>query len=273
MTSRSRFRVTTWPGAPVPVPPVVHAASIGLRHDGWLQFEPPWSEAPIPDELFVRELLDLEVDDDDAVVDFLRMYGVITVVPEHMLIWTVDTPTPRPGEHAIHVGEIRLYLQVARALVKHWRAYSAKKNPMKGWAAEGFDKVSLALGQHVWSTPAEAKQLAWTFFEAHMNSALRGYHARVEVSWLGGSPGTWTGYGQPTLGLYGALCLQLLNVVAEELPVQTCANETCGRSFVRQQGRAEYGQYRTKGVLYCSPQCAHMQAQREYRRRNRKGNQ
>ncbi|MGX1762922.1 hypothetical protein ACWIG5_39560, partial [Streptomyces lydicus] len=61
--------------------------------------------------------------------------------------------------------------------------------------------------------------------------------------------------------------LQLYNHLAEDATIRTCANETCGRDFVRQRGRAEYGQNRTSGIKYCTRECARAQAQREHRRR------
>ncbi|MFD9123567.1 hypothetical protein [Kitasatospora sp. NPDC059571] len=63
--------------------------------------------------------------------------------------------------------------------------------------------------------------------------------------------------------------LQLYNHLAEGAAVRTCANHNCGRDFVRQRGRANYGQHRTTGVKYCSRECARAQAQRDLRRRRR----
>ncbi|MFD0078681.1 hypothetical protein ACFVIY_40555 [Streptomyces sp. NPDC127166] len=63
--------------------------------------------------------------------------------------------------------------------------------------------------------------------------------------------------------------LQLYNHLAENATIRTCANETCRRSFVRQCGRAEYGQNRTSGVKYCTRECPRAQAQRELRRRRK----
>ena len=99
-----------------------------------------------------------------------------------------------------------------------------------------------------------------------MNLGLEPYKVRVEFH----------GYGDdysaevPTPDLYSAMALQLFNLVVEDLPIRRCANERCGRRFVRQIGRVEYGQWRTEGVKYCTNTCARAQAQREYRRRIRK---
>ena len=69
--------------------------------------------------------------------------------------------------------------------------------------------------------------------------------------------------------VYSVAFLQLYNHLVEGAAVHQCANERCGRAFVRQRGRAEYGQHRTTGVKYCSRECARAQAQRELRWRRK----
>jgi hypothetical protein len=63
--------------------------------------------------------------------------------------------------------------------------------------------------------------------------------------------------------------LQLYNHLVEKAEFRQCANEPCGKTFVRQRGRAEFGQHRTSGILYCSRDCARAQAQRQLRRRRK----
>jgi hypothetical protein len=63
--------------------------------------------------------------------------------------------------------------------------------------------------------------------------------------------------------------LELFNHIAASEVYRRCENETCRRVFVRQYGRAEHGQTRREGVMYCTYHCAQAQAQRNYRRRRR----
>jgi hypothetical protein len=69
--------------------------------------------------------------------------------------------------------------------------------------------------------------------------------------------------------LYHICCLELYNHIVENATYHARQNETCGRTFVRQQGRAVHGQNRLRGVKYCSAHCARAQAQRQLRRRKR----
>jgi hypothetical protein len=63
------------------------------------------------------------------------------------------------------------------------------------------------------------------------------------------------------LNLHSLCCLELFNHVAAGNDYPRCANESCGRLFVRDE-RA-----RRRGMRYCSRTCARAQAQREFRRR------
>jgi hypothetical protein len=108
---------------------------------------------------------------------------------------------------------------------------------------------------------------------------LRRFAPQVDV-WSGPDHGLlpWEGPVETTITasrgpgralLYQVCALELYNHIAEGAEYRLCANETCERLFVRQEGRAEAGHYRTQGVRYCTASCARAQAQRQYRRRRR----
>lgn len=71
--------------------------------------------------------------------------------------------------------------------------------------------------------------------------------------------------------------LQLAQLIADGLTARRCANEMCGRGFVRQRStrrkttnRGDYaGTAHAVGVRYCSAECGKAQQAREHRRRKR----
>lgn len=90
-----------------------------------------------------------------------------------------------------------------------------------------------------------------------MNRALTPFAPKVSLS-------GWSDSERPHVANVAAL--QVANDIVKQLDEYTCQNETCGRQFTQQRGTAEFGQYRTKGVMYCSKSCAKAQNARNFRR-------
>jgi hypothetical protein len=165
-----------------------------------------------------------------------------------------------PRFFPVHAAEVALRVRAVQRATDHVLAYRAGEPVAPVWR-NCTDEVS-----------------AWRQFTDITGAALRDFRVRVEVD-TGRRPAEEFTIGAVYPTLYSVAVLQLVNDLAEGLPVIHCANETCRRPFVRQRGRAKYRDNRTRGVMYCSNTCARAQYQREKRRRdrnlaqNRKGGQ
>lgn len=252
----TRFPITLWPEAMVEPSPVLRG-SVKTHPDGSLR----WylgDEAPVllASELVLRELLEVDVAHDEALIDFCLQHGVLAL--RFSLLTTFMTGALdddgrgygglKAGRGCTHLDDLRLWILTAQAMVHHWLAYLDGASVEEAWDQPHPIFIRVA-------NP-------WQAFAESLTAGLKPYRVRVS-------------YWSPDIDqppelipdLFSGLCLQLFNLVVENLPVHSCANETCGRRFVRQRGGAEAGQYRTIGVRFCSPSCARAQAQREYRRR------
>lgn len=264
----SRFRVTTWPGLVLPVPSIPLPEEVIVRREGdgeqWLQFtyqgleapslgwQPSFKNAAPPADLYIRELATLDTSDAQAVADFCGQYGEITE-------WEAEEPLAQWAlrENIASLTEIAALVHVLRDLTRIWRFYSGQIGLVELQAAwENSDKKP-PFDDSDWELSR-----TFDFFTNKLTEGLRPFHAFAGIT---------LGSDQPQHhlpNLFGALCLQLANHVVERSTYRTCRK--CGSLFVRQRGRARFGQYRTEGeLLYCSTQCASAATQQEQRRRQK----
>jgi hypothetical protein len=272
--AESQFRVTTWPGSPVPVP-VVDRWDVELRGD-YLYYLGPIAAIEPPAELFLREARDTDPADPAALANFTRTWGLLTGLgPDAFeLLPSAETSGgPFPGllaeaeqfaravklrpDFLVAVEAASWHLRAIRAMTTHWATHLKGGDVRKAWVAEGLERPR---------TPGQA----WLWFQGHLNAGLQPFHVSLHVH---ADDHEYQSIGMHPPNAYAVMCLQLANTIAEETPFGRCENETCRRLFVRQRGRSQYGQYRTKGVKFCSANCAHAQKQREYRREKRRQKQ
>lgn len=257
----ARFPMTLRTAAPAEGVPPVNRRQISEK-DGWLHYEPPDLHAPLPAELFLRDLLDLDPSSRQDVVDFCQAHGMISsryydsaIVPPDVAS-VINALPPRGHYFWNHATDVEWHLRSVRAMTRHWLAFQQGDTCWPAWSAEGF-----LPGYDLDEDWAESR------FAAHLNYGLRAFCLRVERA----VPGSDWVQGAPAPDLFQALCLQLAHHIGEGAIAHHCGH--CGRPFVRQIGGAPNNQHRLEGVMYCTPSCARARAAKEYRRRKKEAGQ
>jgi hypothetical protein len=227
-------------------------------------------EVSLPPELAIREIPRLDASDVDALIAFMEIWGPLTswsnqssleLLPDFdqdkFGIDPVVTAPRRLGPEEtpfIPFQIVSHHVSVLKAVIEHWFAYQSSDDSaiISAWVNDGFEKPSI-VG-------------AWDRWTAYLNAGLAPFTVRLDVEGLRAPP-HYPWELKPWITAYSAMMLQIYNDVASNTAWRICENEPCGRMFARQEGRAEAGQHRTTGVIYCTKECARAQASRQLRRR------
>jgi hypothetical protein len=244
----------------VPLAPrLVLRKAVVVGADGMLVWGAHLDAQELPDEWVLRQLHDADLDDDMVVAALLNEYGKIKgpyIAPG----WLPDDARTKLGydrdewweaEDGTTIEDARWYLKSARVLAGVWARVGRDEDPVTAWVDEGFN-------DHV-VDGYDPEALHWAAFAMLLNDGLAPYSARVATNLAGAG----------AVGLYSAACLQVFNLIVGECNAVRCENETCDHVFAHQIGGAKHGQHRSKGLRYCSVECARAQTQREYRRRRK----
>lgn len=274
-----RFRPTLWPGTVVPTPPLRPFADAQVEGD-WIVWPPgtSWESAPVqlPADFYLRELMELQADDLEAAVGLYRSYGNLfdfdreelnlkSYDDDYMAKVDAIPDGPEGMRGGVHRDLVKLHIETAQRAIRTWLACQ-REGGLEELVAQDVTKEHLAeireaSGHDVADSLDKFEELLigvrLSDLETVVNAALGKFSIGIRE----------LAHRWPTI--YSVSFLQLYNHMVEGAVAHRCASETCQRLFVRQRGRAEYGQYRTEGVKYCSRECARAQAQRELRRRRK----
>lgn len=260
---------------------------------------------PAPAELFLRELLPLDLSDGDAVLSFCRRYGIPTL----LIGWDLwdDMAEPIAGHRDItHIQANALEASDEESVIWFMSSlYVGDAIKMLDDDGLSFYPVyavihALRICQTLVRSYVAAVDGAhtgplWDFYYDRLryNRFYTGapdfnndnvLHWSDEHSWdiwtdiqdsllayfhprLYVASGSQT--GAPDLGpdLASVVAGQIFNAVVERAEIRICP--FCGTRFSKQEGRAAHGQNRRRSVTYCSSSCARAKANRDYRARKR----
>lgn len=259
-----------------------------LVDNEWLEYD-MWDReklVELPDELYLRELRDLDPSDPTAVRNFVAEYGRVSAAPSSLHnpshgAREAERFSPGAGSWNDNVREVG----VARAILLNcssiWQAVAkaqASRNPLTEafdhraipWLDEIDWQEKMFIGHEPYDGYTRrpySPEDALHYLAISLYLPLRPFHLRVDF--VG-----HRGWREGSVSTYSAMCLQLFNHIQEGNAYAVCANERCQRPFVRQRdGRGHVRDHehhgRVGGVKYCSRNCANAQTQRDYRRRKK----
>lgn len=212
--------------------------------------------ALLPPEFYLRGLMRLELDSDEALLNFMGEFGLLGESPAGSLSATQGIGLEAP------TTTLRAARERAAVLRDTTRTLLANEGVMdeevlfSAWESRGGKPLEML----TFTMDDEPLKVAVVLAATTITRGLAPYGVSVETA---------DSTVQRGVSLESAVCLQMFNHLAESATYRACQLDTCSTVFVRQVGRSQYGQHRRVGVQYCSPACARLAATRRSRDKKR----
>ncbi|MDZ4654469.1 MAG: hypothetical protein U1F44_01115 [Coriobacteriia bacterium] len=269
---------TAWPTCRVPLPqdlcrwPDValeeHEESAYLRRLGpseVLERSESAGTDQLEPEFYLWELQDLDLDEPTAITEFVSRFGPLTskrMGRKFMAAETVygmlrDLIGKKKGVGSEDVLPLEEFRLAARTLRDATRGLLANAGMLSVEDMASAWETKRPFG----AADGETLELAAAWAIDVINAGLTPFAPRLAPC---KAPGADEAGRTRCSELYNVICLEIFNDVAGGSTFRTC--EKCGRVFVRQRGRAVYGQHKREAHLrYCSKKCANAAAQAAHR--------
>ena len=213
-----RFGITVWPGLLLE-PPEIEVLKVDLVHGEWIEYGPGPARRPLfsppPQELYLRDARDVDLEDAESVTEFVAQYGRLEQpvtysgrpqwrgLPVHVDRGFFRHIEQRIGERALgeswdgrlfsSVWEVRLHLAAIRYCAAAW-AQSRQPDGgfQSGWIPEDVSRV-LAFAEEDPEGRYTNSQLAAISLGTILSAGLRPFHPIMyptDVS-LGGILPSW----------------------------------------------------------------------------------
>lgn len=276
----SPYLMTVWPGMVDPLP---QAWAPGADLQGEWLMSSGWDRIDVPPELYLGVLGELDLADPQAILEFVRSYGLPATrewrslgdeasellaspapprfgleevqelagkVRSRLAQGTRDIGFLLQSRAFIHLDELRLHIATLRDMVKLRRIFEGEE-----LGQPTFE--SPLVRRHDVTTREDAAFVLGTYLTAGLSEFSMWVELRPAEKPI----------VMPEASTYGVMCLQLANHIAERAPYRRCP--ACGRLFVRKvDARYQKGQNRVRGgVTYCSSACTNRAARQAHRRR------
>jgi hypothetical protein len=293
LDANAQFRITVWPGQPVPLPRYrrVHCRLSEARDALLFTYERDGLAEP-GGETYL-ELYNLDLDNPEEILAFASRNSVLRGEELFRRLRAANFFDRGVRERESWNAAFRKWHRPVYDRANRERLFDENERVLESVETLFEFRFTASLLHNMtssWrllSTGADPKSLPWlgrdsaNYFDARrlMNTVLPlllgNYSPVVEVSYpkkmkIGQRPAIAAGFPGSSAPLYETCAFELFNHIGENAIYLTCQNETCkGRPlFVRQSGRrSELGMSKLQGVMYCDAACARAQAQRAYRRR------
>lgn len=250
-----------WPGVRVPIPPVLRGearlTSIAILVGPLEPTDPPPRE-----ELYLGDLRALG-GSDYRLRTFVQTHGPFAppgrpLLPAEAVDWirsevesvmSVQSRAPKapsPRWQSYPLAEVWAHVWALRDMTRIWHARTSGAGPTKKLAS--FAHVQ-GWWESAWRDVPSTPDEAFKFLIECLNVGVEPLRFRVSAPAESGCAGveSW---------LHTALCLQMMNDMAESTVYKECGYEQCRRKlFVHQRGRTKLGGHK-ESAMYCSYSCA-----------------